>query len=166
MSDQQPDFRPGEHSGYGQAPYSSPSPYQARPQGYGEPTAPQYGYPQQGHATPPVQQPYGMQQQGYVMQPYQQPYGYQSVEHPQSQLVFILGILGIFTGITAFVAWYMGGQARKEIQAGAPYQWAGQLKTGYTLGKVFGILSIIGFSLAIIFYVIYFIFIFAMLGGI
>ncbi|NHB84817.1 hypothetical protein G7085_10020 [Tessaracoccus sp. HDW20] len=106
-----------------------------------------------------------MQQQGYVMQPYQQPYGYQNVEHPQSQLVFILGILGIFTGITAFVAWYMGGQARKEIQAGAPYQWAGQLKTGYTLGKVFGILSIIGFSLAIIFYVIYFIFIFAMLGG-
>jgi len=177
MSDQQPDFRPGEPSGYGQPPYSSPSPFQAQPQGYGEPTAPQYGHPQQGFSEPRAQQPngpqgYGMQQPsgqqqpGYGVQPYPQPYGYQSVEHPQSQMVFILGILGIFTGVTAFVAWYMGGQARKEIQAGAPYQWGGQLKTGYTLGKVFGILSLVAFSLVLVFYVVYFIFIFRMLGGI
>ena len=73
--------------------------------------------------------------------------------------------VGIFTGIPAFVAWYMGAQARKEIQAGAPYRWEGNLKTGYLLGKVFGILSIVGIALAVVFWVIYIIFIIAMLGA-
>lgn len=75
-------------------------------------------------------------------------------EHPKAQTVFILGILGIFTGICAFIAWYMGGQAKKEIQAGAPYQFAGNLKTGYMLGKVFSILYIVGIVVSIVFYIV------------
>lgn len=81
-----------------------------------------------------MSQNYAPQQQGYT----------QGGEHPQTQTVFILGIVGIFVGICAWIAWYQGGKAKKEIEAGAPYQWAGNLKTGYTLGKVFGILYIVG----------------------
>lgn len=127
-------------------PYTEPSTQQSP--NYGQPP---YGYPQQG--------PYGPQHP--PMAPYQQhysPYGYPlPVEHPQASMVQIMGILGIFTGITAFVAWYMGGEARKEIQAGAPYPWDGKLKTGYMLGKVFSILYIVGFALLIALYAALFI---------
>ena len=106
----------------------------SQPGGYGQPDpqqSPNYGYGQ------PAGQP-----------------GYGAVggaqEHPQTQTVFILGIVGIFVPIVAFVAWYMGGQAKKEIEAGAPFRWDGNLKTGYILGKVFGIIAIIGVVLAII----------------
>ena len=72
-------------------------------------------------------------------------------EHPQATTVLILAILGLFTsGICSWIAWYMGGQAKKEIEAGAPFRWDGNLKTGYILGKVFGIIAIIGVVLAII----------------
>ena len=70
-------------------------------------------------------------------------------------------IVGIFTSITSFVAWYMGAQAKKEIEAGAPYEWGGQLKTGYTLGKVFSIIWIVMWSLIILLYVVMFGIIFA-----
>ena len=52
------------------------------------------------------------------------------------------------------IAWYMGGQAKKEIAAGAPYPFEGKIKTGYILGKVFGILQIVGIVLAIAIYAI------------
>ena len=71
-------------------------------------------------------------------------------EHPQTQTVFVLGIVGIFVGILAFFAWYMGGKAKKEIEAGAPYAWDGNLKTGYLLGKIFGIINIVVVVLYII----------------
>ena len=191
MTDQ-PDFRYGDDASQGSPsnPYGSPS--AAEPPSYGAPSAqPTYGYGEppsgqqgQAYAEPSAgqagygyrQQPYpqgqpgygatpgyGAQQPAYGVQPY--PYGGVQQEHPQSQMVFILGIVGIFTGITAFVAWYMGGQAKKEIEAGAPYPWSGQLKTGYTLGKVFGIISIVGWSLMIVIYAAYFIFLFSVIGG-
>lgn len=68
--------------------------------------------------------------------------------------MFILGIFGIFTGILSFVAWYLGAQAKKEIQAGAPYPFEGKLKTGYLLGKVFGIISIVGIALGVIYIIL------------
>ena len=123
---------------------------------YGQPDPQQTpGQPQYGYGQPDPQAAYGQQPS----------YGYQApAEHPQSQMVFILGIVGIFTGVTAFVAWYMGGQAKKEIEAGAPFQWGGQLKTGYTLGKVFGIIWIVGIALYIVFFILYFVIIAAMLS--
>lgn len=81
---------------------------------------------------------------------YGTPQGYLPAEHPQSQTTFILGIVGIFVGICAFIAWYMGGKAKKEIQAGAPYPWDGKIKTGYLLGKIFGIIYIVGIALYIV----------------
>ena len=143
-----------------------------RPSGYNDP-GPDYGTPYHQQSAP--NQGYQGQQPGYgpagLQQPYQQQ-GYgpgygayiPAPEHPQSQMVFILGIVGIFTGVTSFVAWYMGGQAKKEIEAGAPFPWAGQLKTGYTLGKVFGIIWIVGIALYIVFFILYFVIIAAMLS--
>lgn len=182
-----PDFRSGEPQygdpTYGATPYSQPSAPSDQPgygqpadanygqsqqPGYGQPSASNYGQPQQpGYGQPsapnygqPQQPGYG-QQQPYGQQPYGQPYGYAAMDHPQSQMVFIMGILGIFTTVTAYVAWYMGAQAKKEIDAGAPYQWGGQLKTGYTLGKVFGIIWIVLWALIILFYIL----MFAILAG-
>ncbi|WP_051208771.1 hypothetical protein [Propionicicella superfundia] len=76
-------------------------------------------------------------------------------EHPKAQNVFILGIVGIFVGICAPIAWYLGAQAQKEIAAN-PGQWnpAGNLKTGTLLGKIFTILYIVGIVLYIIFIVL------------
>ena len=101
-------------------PQSEPSQGSAPQQpSYGQPS---YGSPEQPSAYGAPQQPYGQPQQPYgAAQPYQQPYGYQqTVEHPQAQTVFILGIVGIFVGIIPFIAWYLGAQAKKEIEAGAP----------------------------------------------
>ena len=133
-----------------------------RPSGYSDP-GPDYGTPYHQQSAP--NQGYQGQQPGYGQQQgYGPGYGayIPAPEHPQSQMVFILGIVGIFTGVTAFVAWYMGGQAKKEIEAGAPFQWGGQLKTGYTLGKVFGIIWIVGIALYIVFFILYIAFMAAM----
>ncbi|NHB84818.1 hypothetical protein G7085_10025 [Tessaracoccus sp. HDW20] len=51
MSDQQPDFRPGEHSGYGQAPYSSRPPIRRGRRATAS-RRPAVRLPQQGYATP------------------------------------------------------------------------------------------------------------------
>lgn len=117
---------------------------------------PQGGYdaPQSGYGS--AQQPgsYGSYQQPGGMQQYaqygQQGYGPQGAEHPQAQTVLILGILGFFTAITAYIGWYMGGQAKKEIENGAPYRWDGNLKTGYLISKILSIISIVGVALGII----------------
>ena len=132
---QHPDFRPGTPGRGQDNQYAEPS-YGASP--YGESQS--YGSAPYGSA------PYG--QQGYG-----QPYGYgMTAEHPQTQTVFLLGIIGIFVGIVPFIAWYMGSQAKKEIDAGAPYQWDGsKLKTGYMLGKVFSIIYIVVVALYILF---------------
>ena len=113
---------------------------------YGQPDPQQTpGQPQYGYGQPDPQAAYGQQPS----------YGYQApAEHPQAQTVFILGIVGIFVTIVPFIAWYLGGQAKKEIAAGAPYPFEGKIKTGYILGKVFGILQIVGIVLAIAIYAI------------
>ena len=105
--------------------------------------------PYNGYQPPPSQPGYG----------YQQPYhGYlPPAEHPQAQTVFILGIVGIFTGILSFVAWYLGAEAKKEIEAGAPYPFEGKLKTGYLLGKILSIISLASAGLGLLLLIIYFV---------
>jgi uncharacterized membrane protein YjgN (DUF898 family) len=73
-----------------------------------------------------------------------------TLEHPKAQTVFILSIVGIFVAICAPIAWYMGVQAKKEIAASGQYAFAGNLKTGTLIGKIFTILWIIGIVLYII----------------
>jgi len=118
---------------------------------------PPYNGYQQGYQQPPAQPGYGYQQ------PY---YGYQPpAEHPQAQTVFILGIVGIFTGILSFVAWYLGSEAKKEIEAGAPYPFEGKLKTGYLLGKILGIISLACAGLWLLLLIVYFVMMLAIFGA-
>ena len=78
-----------------------------------------------------------------------------TAEHPKAQTVLILSIVGIFVGICAPIAWYMGTQAKKEVAASGGHLTAeGSLKTGTMLGKIFTILYIIGIVLWIIIMVI------------
>lgn len=131
------------------------------------------GYGEQSYGQQPGygQQPYGQQQYGqqygqYGQQSYGQPgYGQPqyapntSADHPQSQTVFILGIVGAtgpiigLTGICSFIAWIMGANAKKQIEAGAPYYWGGNLKAGYLIGMILSILYLIGLAM-FIFYVV------------
>lgn len=105
---------------------------QARLQQYSmQPYAGQPGYGQQGYAG----QGYG----AYGYAPYTM--GPQA-EHPRAQTVLILGILGFLFWIPAFFGWYMGGKAKKEIQAGAPYRFDGSLKAGYILSIISSIIAI------------------------
>lgn len=73
-----------------------------------------------------------------------QPYGMAPQEHPQGSTVFILGIVGIFVGICAPIAWYLGNKTLAEIRAsGAQYSNDQQIRTGRMLGKVFTIIYIV-----------------------
>jgi uncharacterized membrane protein YjgN (DUF898 family) len=77
-----------------------------------------------------------------------------TVEHPKAQTVFILSIVGIFVGICAPIAWYMGVQAKKEIAASGQYAFEGNLKTGTLIGKIFTILYIAGIAISVIFSIV------------
>lgn len=127
---------------YGQQSYGGQQGYDQ----YGQQSQQQYGGQQYGAAG------YGQQQYGGqgMQQQYYGGYG----EHPQANMVLILGIVGFFTSVTAFIAWYMGGKARKEIEAGAPYAWDGSLKIGYWIGKIIGIISIVSLILGVLIFMI------------
>ncbi len=77
-----------------------------------------------------------------MQQPQQPMHGGQQ-EHPQAQTIFILSLVGIPVPLLAWIAWYMGAKAKKEIEAGAPYAWSGNVKNGHLLGKIFGIIHIV-----------------------
>jgi hypothetical protein len=133
-------------------PQSQPSanPYEQPAQSY--PPAGQYPPAQQGQYPP-------AQQGQYAPQPYGgQPYGVGGGEHPQGTMIFVLGIVGIFVGVCAPIAWILGNKALNEIRAsGASYSNESQIRTGRMLGKVFTIIYIV-------FIVLYIIAIIAFLG--
>ncbi len=127
---------------------TQPSYYGQTQQGtpYGQPiqNQPSYGQPLQ---EPPYGQPYG--RPGYG-QPFQPPYSQPSREHPQASTVLLLAVIGIPFAFAAYVAWYLGSKAKREIEAGAPYIWGGSIKIGYILAVVVSIIQIIFISLYIL----------------
>jgi hypothetical protein len=134
QSEQNP-YDPANPSNQGQQPYSQPSPY--APSGPVDP----YGQPAYG-------------QPAYGQPAYGQPYG-AAAEHPQGTLILVFGILGIFVGIFAPVAWVMGSRARKEIAAtGAHYSNEQNINIGRILGLVFTLIYVISIVLFIIFFVV------------
>lgn len=157
----EPYSRPDSSAGYpdpAPSPYSAPGGQSQPSYGFDQPAAgqqPSYGQSQYG------QDPYAQQQPPAYgqAQPYggygQPAYGYaqQTAEHPQATTILVLGIVGFFVTITAFIAWYMGAKAKQEIAAGAPYQWDGSLKIGYLLGKIISIVAIVSTVLMIIWFV-------------
>ena len=115
-------------------------------------------YEQQPPGQYPGSSPYGQQSGQYPGSspaPYGQSYGVATQEHPQGTIVFVLGILGIFVGICAPIAWYLGNKTLREISSsGASYSNESQIRTGRMLGKVFTIIWIAFIVLYIVFVVV------------
>ncbi|SDZ15228.1 hypothetical protein [Tessaracoccus flavus] len=139
--------QPYPQSGYGHNPYAQPyGSQQADPYGlYGQDTYAPYGQDPYGTPSYPPVQPYGAPGYGY---------GYGSAEHPQASTVLLLGVGGFLFMPLWFIAWHLGGRARDEIRGGAPFRWDGNLKIGFLLGKVMGILTILGFVLSVLFMIL------------
>lgn len=152
---QQPHFISGDPRNH---PYGDPRTQAGYPQPQNSPI---YGAPQPAQNLTPhpgrqeVSSLYGPLPEPY--QPVPSAYGPHITayrDHPNTQLVFILGVVGIFANVLSLVAWYLGAQARKEIRAGAPYHWEGKLKAGYLVGKVIGILSTLGWGLVVLLFIL------------
>lgn len=120
---------------------------------------------------PPVQPgPYAQQPGPYAQQrgPYAQQRGHYMMvprEHPQATTVLVLGAVSIAVPVLSFVAWYMGGRAKAEIDRGAPFPYSGNLRAGHIIGKVMGILTIVGVSAYILFLIAYVVFIVSIFGS-
>ncbi len=113
-----------------------------QPHSYDSAPGPQPGYQQQPY--PPVPQGGG----------YVQPYGYLP-EHPQGNVVLVLGIAGFLAPICAPIAWYLGSKAQKEIAAsGQHYSNEQSISIGKIMGMVLSILTLVGIALTIIFMII------------
>ncbi len=139
--DENPQSQPSDPNPYGQQPTPNP---------YSQPTPNPYDQP----PTAPYQQP-PAQYGGATPVSYGQPYGAAPQEHPQGTLILVFGIIGIFSGIFAPIAWYLGNKARREIAAsGASYANESQINTGRMLGKVFTIIYIVFIVVTIIFTII------------
>ena len=135
---------------YDENPQNQPS----DPNPYSQPTPNPYGQPDTEPVRPadaeplrPAADPYGNHRPSTAARPpcaYGQPYGAAPQEHPQGTLILVFGIIGIFSGIFAPIAWYLGNKARREIAAsGARYANESQINTGRMLGKVFTIIYIV-----------------------
>jgi hypothetical protein len=168
--DNQPPSSEPTPNPYGQpqsSPYGQPTPNpyeQQQPNPYGQPQQPNpYGQQQPQQPNPYGQQqpsanPYEQQQGQYQAATpapygagYGQPYGAAAQEHPQGTMVLVLGIVGIFVGICAPIAWFMGNKALADIRtSGVTYSNESQIKTGRILGKVFTILYLVFIVLYII----------------
>jgi hypothetical protein len=138
--------QPGQYEPQQPGQYEPQQPGQYEPQqpGQYEPQQPGQQYPSAGQQYPPAQ--YG-----------QQPYGVATTEHPQGTMIFVLGIVGIFVGICAPIAWYLGNKTLREVTAsGANYSNISQIRTGRMLGKVFTIIYIVLIALYIIFFIVIF----------
>ncbi len=102
---------------------------------------------------PPQGGPYG--QPGYGA-PWQPP------KHPQTTTVLVLGILGLVAcQVVAPIAWYMGNNALKEIDAD-PSRYSG--RSEINTGKILGIVGSVLLILTLLLVVVYFVFIVAILG--
>jgi hypothetical protein len=134
------------------------NPYDQNPQSQpgSNPYQPPPGQPPPGQQYPGGSAPYGQSSPTPYGQPspvpYGQPYGgVATQEHPQGTMIFVLGIIGIFVGVCAPIAWYLGNKTLREIAAsGASYSNVSQIRTGRMLGKVFTIIYIVFIVLYIV----------------
>jgi len=128
--------------------------YQGQP-GYGQPSYGQPGYGQQSDYP-----------QGYAQQyapPPQGAYAYQAPEHPKATSSMVLGIVGlVLCQVLSPFAWVMGKKTLQEIDAsGGRVGGRGQAQAGYILGIVGTVLL----GLSLLFLIVYFVFVVAILGA-
>lgn len=82
----------------------------------------------------------------YGYSPLGSPYGQALPEHPNAVPALVLGILGLFFGVTAPVAWVMGAVGRNQTrQFPDRYRPSGML----TAGMVLGIIVTVGWMLLV-----------------
>lgn len=80
-----------------------------------------------------------------------QPYGGPLPEHPQGTMILVLGVLGLVTSITAFIAWYLGSKALKEIRtSGFRYANEQNIVVGRMIGMILSIVSLVAIAGTII----------------
>jgi hypothetical protein len=119
-------------------------------------------------ANPHVQNPYAQHspeipfpatnnlQTGAPPLPYGQQYGAAPPEHPQGTLILIFGIIGIFFSLFGAIAWYLGANAMKEIQAtGIRYSNESNINTGRILGKIVTIIALVGLGIAFVLWLLF-----------
>jgi hypothetical protein len=119
-------------------------------------------------ANPHVQNPYAQQspeipfpatnnlQTGAPLLPYGQQYGAAPPEYPQGTLILIFGIIGIFFSLFGAIAWYLGANAMKEIQAtGIRYSNESNINTGRILGKIVTIIALVGLGIAFVLWLLF-----------
>lgn len=141
----------------GATPYGSsegqwnPGPYGVGPHGDDSNRSQPYADPQYG----PIPQQQSMAVPPRQAQQYWSQYPYAQPEHPQATTVLVLAVVGFALPVTAFIAWYMGGKAKAEIEQGAPFTYTGTLKTGHIIGKVLSIITIVSVALTVLFTIIY-----------
>jgi hypothetical protein len=88
--------------------------------------------------------------------PYGQQYGAAPPEHPQGTLILIFGIIGIFFSLFGAIAWYLGANAMKEIQAtGIRYSNESNINTGRILGKIVTIIALVGLGIAFVLWLLF-----------
>lgn len=109
-------------------------------------------YPQEDYPQPSNSQQSGYSQLSGSYSYNQNPYrlSAQIVEHPNTNLVFVLGIVGLFFSFVAPFAWYYGSKARREIAENpGKYESSSMLTAGYVLGIVVSIMLIIAIVLCV-----------------
>ncbi len=75
----------------------------------------------------------------------------QQSEHPQGTTVLTLGTLGIFLPGCCFVAWVLGNQALREVNARpGSYRNADAIRTGRVLGLVMSWLCIASIVVSVV----------------
>ena len=88
--------------------------------------------------------------------PYGQQYRAAPPEHPQGTLILIFGIIGIFFSFFGAIAWYLGANAMKEIQAtGIRYSNESNINTGRILGKIVTIIALVGLGIAFVLWLLF-----------
>lgn len=88
--------------------------------------------------------------------PYGQQYGAAPPEHPQGTLILIFGIIGIFFSLFGAIAWYLGANAMKEIQAtGIRYSNESNINTGRILGKIVTTIALVGLGIAFVLWLLF-----------
>lgn len=106
-------------------------------------------HPPSGEPSPPVTHPWSAPQGngagGYVAAGSARPYPTAPVEHPQGNVVLLLGILGFVVPVVGPVAWYLGHRALREIRtSGLPHSNEQAIVVGRLLGLVVTLLLIVG----------------------
>jgi hypothetical protein len=68
----------------------------------------------------------------------------------------IFGIIGIFFSLFGAIAWYLGANAMKEIQAtGIRYSNKSNINTGRILGKIVTIIALVGLGIAFVLWLLF-----------